>query len=194
MRHSKHKNKLGLNKAHRLAVVRNLSTQLLQHEQITTTLAKAKNLRSQIDKIITLAKKQDLASRKRIISFLKNKIAVQKLYEDYLKIYQDRVSGYTRIYRLKNRLGDNATMVLISMVDREKIVKKEDKADSSTLKQVKEDIEKNKEGETKTDEPSVEVVAEKDIKTLPKSSSPEKTKEEKSTEQKKTEAPAKKKS
>lgn len=143
MRHNKHKNKLGLNRSHRLAVVRNLVTQLLQFEQITTTLARSKTMKSQIDKIITLAKKKDLPSRKKIISFLKNKIAVKKLYEDYLEIYQERISGFTRIHRLKNRLGDNASMVLISMVDKEKIAKKADQTDASgsTLKQVKKDVE-----------------------------------------------------
>ena len=142
MRHNKHKNKLGLKKSHRLSVVRNLITQLLQHEQITTTLARAKNIRLQIDKIVTLAKRKDLASKKRVIAFLKNKVAVAKLYQDYLAIYQDRTSGFTRSYRLKNRLGDNAFMVLVSMVDNDKIVKQAEVSEVSTLKKVKEDIEK----------------------------------------------------
>ena len=150
MRHKKYRGKLGLRRSVRLAVVRNLTTQILQHEQIVTTLAKAKNVRSQVDNIITIAKRNDLSAKKKVISFLKNKVAVQKVFEEYLEIYKDRNSGFTRIYRLKNRLGDNAIRVLISMVDKDNIAREEGKkGEDTTLKQVKKDIEKTMPGQTK---------------------------------------------
>ncbi len=152
MRHRKHRNKLGLNKSHRLAVVRNLATQLLQYEKIVTTLARGKVLSMQIDKLVTLAKKKDLSSRRRVLSFVKNKIAVKKLYEEYSVIYQERHSGFTRAYKIKHRLGDNAAMVLITMVDRENIVKEQSQptGTESTLKQVKKDVEKTTEQDSST--------------------------------------------
>ena len=103
MRHLKNRNKLGVKTSHRMAMVRNLVTQLLQHKQIVTTLARAKNIRTPVDRMIVLAKKNNLASKRRIFSFVKNKAAVKMLQEQYVEIYKNRQSGFTQIYKLKNR-------------------------------------------------------------------------------------------
>ena len=102
MRHLKNRNKLGVKTSHRMAMVRNLVTQLLEHKQIMTTLARAKNIRTPVDKMVVLAKKNDLASKKRIFSFVKSKVAVKMLYEQYAEVYKTRQSGFTQIYKLKN--------------------------------------------------------------------------------------------
>ncbi len=144
MRHLKNRNKLGVKTSHRMAMVRNLVTQLLQHKQIVTTLTRAKNIRTPLDKMIVLAKKNNLASQRRIFSFVKNKAAVKMLQEQYAEIYKNRQSGFTQIYKLKNRMGDNTPMALIRMVDIELLKQNEEKKvvdTSTTLKEVKKDIE-----------------------------------------------------
>ena len=144
MRHLKNRNKLGVKSSHRMAMVRNLVTQLLEHKQIMTTLARAKNIRTPVDKMVVLAKKNDLASKKRIFSFVKSKVAVKMLYEQYAEVYKTRQSGFTQIYKLKNRVGDNTPMALIRMVDIDLLKQNEEKAvtdTSTTLKEVKKDIE-----------------------------------------------------
>ena len=187
MRHKKYKGKLGLKKAVRIAVIRNLTTQILQHEKIITTLARAKNIRSQVDNIITVAKKNDLSAKKRVISFLKNKVVVQKIFEEYLEIYQNRNSGFTRMYRLKNRLGDNAARVLIAMVDRDIITSEsEKKGENTTLKQVKKDIEKTTQDKAKqfgsVDSSQAEVVEVKEEKHKVETSSKQSASENKKAE------------
>ncbi len=144
MRHLKSRNKLGVKTSHRIAMVRNLVTQLLQHKQIVTTLSRAKNIRTPVDRMIVLAKKNNLASKKRIFSFVKNKAAVKMLQEQYAEVYKNRQSGFTQIYKLKNRMGDNTPMALIRMVDIDLLKQNEDKPAvdaSTTLKEVKKDIE-----------------------------------------------------
>ena len=144
MRHLKNRNKLGVKTSHRMAMVRNLVTQLLQHKQIVTTLARAKNIRTPVDRMIVLAKKNNLASKRRIFSFVKNKAAVKMLQEQYVEIYKNRQSGFTQIYKLKNRAGDNTPMAMIRMVDIELLKQNEKKEvtdTSTTLKEVKKEIE-----------------------------------------------------
>ena len=97
MRHLKNRNKLGVKTSHRIAMVRNLVTQLLQYKQIVTTLARAKNIRTPVDRMIILAKKNNLSSQKRIFSFVKNKAAVKMLQEQYAEIYKTRQSGFTNL-------------------------------------------------------------------------------------------------
>ena len=148
MRHLKSKNKLGLKTAHRLAMLRNLVTQLLEHKQITTTLARAKNIRSMIDKLVNLAKKNDLASKRRIFSFVKSKASVKMLFEKYTSLYSNRQSGYSQIYKVNNRAGDNAKMALIRMVDLDLLKEEPTTATEaktaetkSVVKEVKKDLE-----------------------------------------------------
>ena len=117
MRHLRSGKRLGVTTGHRKALMRNLVTALLENGKIKTTVTKAKEMRKNFDKMITLAKRGDLHSRRQVLSFVKTKEATEKLYDDYAPLYENRNGGYTRIYKLKNRLGDNATMALIQMVE-----------------------------------------------------------------------------
>ena len=101
----------------------NLSNSLLKHEQITTTLPKAKELRSFVEKIITLGKKGDLQSRKKAISILKNSKNINKIFDVFADRYKDRNGGYTRIIKLRNRYGDNAPIAVIELIDRDEDAK-----------------------------------------------------------------------
>ena len=99
---------------------RNQLQQLIEHERITTTEAKAKELRRSVDKIITLARRDDLHARRCAFSILRNKKATHKLFEDVAKRFGTRTSGYTRIYKYKIRRGDGAPLSLIEFVKAEK--------------------------------------------------------------------------
>ena len=94
--------------------------QLIQYERICTTEPKAKELRKFADKIITLAKRGDLHSRRIAFAFLRDKEAVKKLFDDLAKRFDDRTCGYTKIYKYKNRKGDNAPLSLIEFIKQEK--------------------------------------------------------------------------
>jgi len=117
MRHLKAGKRLGVTTSHRKAMMRNLVTALLEHGEIQTTITRAKEMRKYFDKMIGLGKKRDLHSRRQALAFVKSKEAVKKLFDEYGPLYEDRNGGYTRIYRLGQRLGDNAQMALIQMVD-----------------------------------------------------------------------------
>ena len=119
MRHLKNNRKFGRNSSHRKALFRNMASSLLQYEKITTTLTKAKELRGIIDRTITLGKKGDLPSRRRALGYIRTKGVVHKLFSDLAERYKDRAGGYTRIYKLGNRAGDNAPMAQIELVDRD---------------------------------------------------------------------------
>ena len=97
----------------------NLSNALLKHEQITTTLSKAKELRPFVEKIISLGKKEDLHAKRRVNSLLQDKKNIKKLFEVFAQRYKDRNGGYTRIVKLGNRYGDNAPTAIIELVDRD---------------------------------------------------------------------------
>ncbi len=118
MRHNVSRRKLGRNTAHRAALLKNLTRSLFIHERITTTLQKAKELRSYAEKIITLAKKDTLHARRMAYAKLGNHQLVQKLFGEIAPVYAQRPGGYTRIYRLGERRGDNGQMALIELVDR----------------------------------------------------------------------------
>ena len=125
MRHGKKRHKLGVSGPHRLALLANLSVALITHERIKTTLAKAKALRPFIEKIITLAKKAENANeaerklhfRRLAISRLNNPEAVATLFGDRVREFMERPGGYTRIYKLGQRIGDAAEMALIELID-----------------------------------------------------------------------------
>ena len=134
MRHRVAGRKLSRTSEHRLAMRRNLVASLFEHETVSTTLQKAKEVRSFAEKLITLAKKGDLAARRRAISMLGNRDIVSeedgnvvkagsvigKLFSELGPRYLDRPGGYTRIIRLSmNRLGDNGKVVLLQLVDKE---------------------------------------------------------------------------
>ena len=119
MRHNLSGRKLNRTSAHRKALLMNLSNALIKHEQITTTLPKAKELRPFIEKLITLGKKGGLSSRKKVISILNEKNNIDKIFNTLSKRYEKRNGGYTRIVKLLNRFGDNAETAVIEFVDRD---------------------------------------------------------------------------
>ncbi|MBI4307735.1 MAG: 50S ribosomal protein L17 [Chloroflexi bacterium] len=109
---------------HRLALFRNLATDLLEHERIVTTLAKAKETRIFAERMITLGKEKSLHARRQALSFVYKKDVVDKLFADLADRYKDRSGGYTRIIRLGPRPGDSAMMAQIELVDAEEKAKK----------------------------------------------------------------------
>lgn len=128
MRHAKSGRKLNRTSSHRKALFKNMAASLLLHEQITTTLPKAKELKPIVDKIITLAKRGTLHARRQSIAKLQDKVIVEKLFSTLAKRYQSRNGGYCRIVKAGFRYGDNAPMAIIELVDRDEEAKgKEDK-------------------------------------------------------------------
>jgi large subunit ribosomal protein L17 len=117
MRHRVKKVKLSRHAEHRNMLIRNLVTALLKHERITTTEAKAKAMRPWVDKVINWAKKGDLSSKRRVFAYLTEKQVAYKLIKEAPERYADRSSGFTRMYRLGPRRGDNAEMALVELVD-----------------------------------------------------------------------------
>ncbi len=117
MRHAKKKGKLSRDAAHRRSLVRTMSKQLIEHERIRTTQPKAKALKPEFEKLITLAKRGDLHARRQALSELnQDKFIVHKLFEEIAPRYEERPGGYTRILKLGPRHGDNAPMARIELV------------------------------------------------------------------------------
>lgn len=116
MRHRKIKGKLGRTPSHRNAMLRNMAESILTHERIQTTLPKAKEVQKLVDYIITLAKRDDLHSRRLVIRVIPNKTVVTKLFSEIAPRYRDRPGGFTSIYKIGNRRGDAAEMAVISLV------------------------------------------------------------------------------
>lgn len=119
MRHNKAGRTLGRNSSHRGAMMRNMVTSLIAHEQITTTDARAKELRKVVDRMITLGKRGDLHARRQALAVIRDSKVVAKLFDQVGPRYKDRPGGYTRIYKLGNRLGDNASLARIELVEEE---------------------------------------------------------------------------
>ncbi len=128
MRHLKAGRKFGRTSAHRKALFRNLVTALLEREKIRTTLPKAKELRSKVEKTITLGKKGTLHARRQAFKNVNDKAVVQKLFGPLAERYAKRNGGYTRIIKLGNRLGDDAPMAFIELVGEDEPKVKETKA------------------------------------------------------------------
>ncbi len=116
MRHKVAGRKLGRSSGHRRAMYRNLVTDLLGYEKITTTEAKAKEVRSLAEKMITLGKKSGLHSRRQALSFIFDEKVTEKVFTELAPRYAERPSGYTRITKLGPRLGDGAAMVQLELV------------------------------------------------------------------------------
>lgn len=127
MRHGKKVNHLGRTHSHREAMMSNLACSLITHKRISTTVAKAKALRVYVEPLITKSKTDSTHSRRTVFSYLKNKEVVSELFRDVAPKVADRPGGYTRIIRTGNRLGDNAEMCLIELVDFNEIYTKEAK-------------------------------------------------------------------
>lgn len=119
MRHRIAKYKLNRTSSHRKAMMNNMALALFKHEQINTTLIKAKNLRPFAEKIITLAKKGNLESRRKTLSILKNKKITDKVFTNIAKRYESRQGGYIRIIKNGFRYGDSAPQAIIELVDRD---------------------------------------------------------------------------
>ena len=118
MRHRNGLRKLNRTSAHRAAMLRNMCVSLLQHEAIKTTVPKAKELRRAVEPLITLAKKPTLANRRLAFDRLRDRDIVTKLFNELGPRYQERPGGYTRILKMGFRVGDNAPMAFVELVDR----------------------------------------------------------------------------
>ena len=117
MRHRKTRHKLSRDKAHRKALLKNLSRQLIEHERIRTSQAKAKAVKPEVERMITLAKRGDLHARRQLLSRLgQDKFIVHKLVEEIAPRYTERPGGYTRIVKLGPRRSDSTEMVFIELV------------------------------------------------------------------------------
>jgi large subunit ribosomal protein L17 len=123
MKHNIKNKKLNKTSSHRKAMFMNMSNALIKHEQITTTLSKAKELRRFVEKIVTLGKKGDLLSRRKAISILQDQKMSKKVFDVLSDRYKNRSGGYTRIIKLGNRFGDNAPTAVIEFVDRDENAK-----------------------------------------------------------------------
>ncbi|MBD5277703.1 MAG: 50S ribosomal protein L17 [Bacteroides sp.] len=117
MRHNKKFNHLSRKKGHREALLSNLAISLIMHKRIFTTLAKAKALRMYAEPLITRCKKDDMNNRRLVFSYLQNKEAIKELFGVVAEKVADRPGGYTRILKTGHRLGDNAEMAMIELVD-----------------------------------------------------------------------------
>ena len=159
MRHNMSGRKLNRTPSHRKALFSNLVCSLIEHEQISTTLPKAKDLRSFADKMITVAKKDTLAARRQALSFLRSEEAVKKLFDVLGKRYTSRNGGYTRVLKSGLRYGDCAPMAIIEFVDRD--VKAKGLRQKTLLAASKE---AEKAPAEKKETPKVEVKKVKDVK------------------------------
>ena len=124
MRHRKLRRKLGRTSAHREALLRNLTTSLLLYEKIITTVAKAKELRKIAERMITLAKRNDLHARRQAADVIQNERVLKKLFETIGERYRGRNGGYTRITKLEYRVGDGAPLAAVELVGAEVAAKR----------------------------------------------------------------------
>ncbi len=192
MRHNKKFNHLGRTASHRQAMLANMAVSLINHKRIATTLAKAKALRVYVEPLLTKAKVDSTHSRRTVFSYLQNKEAVNELFREVSVKIADRPGGYTRILRTGFRLGDNAEMCIIELVDynenmlKEKATKKATRTRRSSkkateevaaAKPAKESVEK-KEEPAVTEELKKEVVADAVVEETPEVQSKVEPKEE----------------
>ena len=139
MRHGMANKKLNRTSEHRKALLKNMLNSLIKYEQITTTLPKAKFLKPQADKIITLGKKENLQTTKLLMSKLQDTKSTNKVKKTLSKRYEKRNGGYTRIVKAGFRYGDNAPMAVIEFVDRDVEAKRVDRKKKDTTKNQKEE-------------------------------------------------------
>ena len=139
MRHGMSNKKLNRTSEHRKALLMNMLNSLIKYEQITTTLPKAKFLKPQVDKIITLGKKDNLQNTRLLISKLQDRKSANKVKKTLSKRYENRKGGYTRIIKAGFRYGDKAPMAVIEFVERDVEAKRIDKKKKDTTKDQKEE-------------------------------------------------------
>ena len=137
MRHRKGFNHLGRTSSHRKAMLSNMANSLLLHKRIATTLAKAKELRVFVEPLITRAKEDTTHNRREVFSDLKSKSVVTELFRDIIVKIGDRPGGYTRILKTGNRIGDNAEMCIIELVDYNENMLSTPKADTTKKRRVR---------------------------------------------------------
>ena len=135
MRHGKYNKKLNRTSEHRKALLKNMLNSLVKYEQIKTTLPKAKFLKPQADKLITLGKKDTLQTSKLLVSQLQDSKSANKVKKTLSKRYEKRKGGYTRIIKAGYRYGDNAPMAIIEFVDRDVQARRVDKKKKETSKE-----------------------------------------------------------
>ena len=152
MRHKIAYRKLNRTSEHRKALFKNMLNSLIKYEQITTTLPKAKELKTKIDKVITLGKRNNLTAKKNLFSQLQSKSSVDKLIKNLSKRYVKRNGGYSRVIRAGFRYGDDAPMAIIELIDRDVQAKKIDikKKSQETDKSVSDSIIKDSDKKTKS--------------------------------------------
>lgn len=126
MRHNVAGRKLGRTTSHRLAMFANMADALVKHEQVSTTLAKAKELRPYVEKLVTLGKRGGLHARRQALALTSDKATVDKLFSSMAERYKERKGGYTRVLKAGFRYGDNAAMAIIEFVDRDETAKGKD--------------------------------------------------------------------
>ena len=153
MRHRKSFNHLGRTSSHRKAMLSNMASSLILHKRINTTVAKAKALRGYVEPLITKSKDDTTHSRRIVFSYLKDKFAVTELFRNISGKVADRPGGYTRIIKLGKRLGDNAEMAMIELVDYNELLM------SDTAKKAKSTRRRRGGSKKKTSESNVEAVA-----------------------------------
>ena len=150
MRHGFANKKLNRTSEHRKALLKNMLNSLIKYEQIKTTLPKAKFLKPQADKIITLGKKDNLHSTKMLVSKLQDIKSANKVKKTLSKRYQKRNGGYTRIIKAGFRYGDNAPLAIIELVDRDLEAKRVDKKKKDTTKDTNKDNQKKEDKKVAT--------------------------------------------
>ena len=126
MRHGLSRRKLNRTGSHRKAMFANMAVSLLKHEQIRTTLPKAKDLRRVVDRLVTLGKRGDLHARRQAMSVLRDRTITAKLFSELADRYRERPGGYTRVLKAGHRYGDMAPMAVIELVDRDPEAKGQD--------------------------------------------------------------------
>ncbi len=154
MRHGKKFNHLGRKAPHRKSMLANMACSLIEHKRITTTLAKARALRKYIEPVLTKAKTDSTHSRRQVFSLLQNKSAVNELYVNIAQRIAGRPGGYTRILKVGNRLGDNADMAIIELVDYNELLLKEQSASTGSRRR------RRRGGKKTTDAPANEATQE----------------------------------
>ena len=186
MRHRKSFNHLGRTSAHRKAMLSNMASSLILHKRITTTVAKAKALRGYVEPLITKSKDDTTHSRRVVFSYLQNKEAVTELFREVSKKVGDRPGGYTRIIKLGNRLGDNADMAMMELVDYNENLLKETKTKKTTRRRRGGKKKTTTSVETQTE--TVEEVAEKPVEDTAVAEEAKETASEETKEEPKAEA------
>ena len=189
MRHGKKFNHLGRKPAHRKAMLSNMAASLILHKRIKTTVAKAKALKLYVEPLITKSKNDTTHSRRVVFSYLKDKYAVTELFREVSEKVADRPGGYTRILRLGNRLGDNAEMCMIELVDyNENMLSEKATKKKSSRRRSKKKTTDTPKVEATTEEVKAEEVKEEKPKAKAKKAEPKAEKAEPKAEKKEPKA------